>query len=278
VTEAVVEGLGLHSGQPVRVIVRARPGPVALRVGDLEARIDELTVGSTARATTVEARGRARDGSRAEAFRVGTVEHAFAALAGLGIYEGLEMDVDGPELPLLDGGASAWCAVIDGLGVTASAPRTRVARREAFTIGASRYAFCPGHGVRVEARLELEGFDERVVAPEARWDGDPSDFRARIAPARTFALARDVDELAARGLARHVDPSAVVVLTSSGALSAGRPFEPVEPARHKLLDLVGDLYLYGGPPLGLVRAVRPGHAANALAMRRARDEGIVVSD
>jgi UDP-3-O-acyl-N-acetylglucosamine deacetylase len=70
----------------------------------------------------------------------------------------------------------------------------------------------------------------------------------------------------------------VVVLTPDGALSAGRPFEPDEPARHKLLDLVGDLYLYGGPPVGHVRAVRPGHAANALAMRRARDEGIVVSD
>jgi UDP-3-O-[3-hydroxymyristoyl] N-acetylglucosamine deacetylase len=229
VIEAVVEGIGLHTGQPARVIVRARPGPVTLRVGALEARIDELTVGSTARATTVEARGRARDGARAGPFRVGTVEHAFAALAGLGIYEGLGMDVDGPELPLLDGGASAWCAVIDGLGVMASAPRTRVARREALTIGASRYEFCPGDGVRLEVRLELEGFDERIVAPD-------------------------------------------------GALSAGRPFEPDEPARHKLLDLVGDLYLYGGPPVGHVRAVRPGHAANALAMRRARDEGIVVSD
>ncbi|HEY5147779.1 MAG TPA: UDP-3-O-acyl-N-acetylglucosamine deacetylase [Polyangiaceae bacterium] len=276
--EAVVEGVGLHSGQPARVIVRARPGPVTLRVGGLEARIDELTVGSTARATTVEARGRARDGARAGPFRVGTVEHAFAALAGLGIYEGLGMDVEGPELPLLDGGASAWCAVIDGLGVMASAPRTRVARREVLTIGPSRYEFCTGEGVRLEVRLELAGFDERVVAPEAHWDGDASDFRARIAPARTFALGRDVDELAARGLARHVDPTSVVVLTPDGALSAGRPFEPDEPARHKLLDLVGDLYLYGGPPVGHVRAVRPGHAANALAMRRARDEGIVVSD
>jgi UDP-3-O-[3-hydroxymyristoyl] N-acetylglucosamine deacetylase len=278
VIEAVVEGIGLHSGQPARVIVRARPGPVTLRVGALEARVDELTVVSTARATTVEARGGPRDGARAGSFRVGTVEHAFAALAGLGIYEGLGMDIDGPELPLLDGGASAWCAVIHELGVMGSARLTRVARREVLTVGASRYEFCPAESVRLEVRLELAGFDERVVVPEARWDGEAADFRARVAPARTFALARDVDELAARGLARHVDPTSVVVLTPDGALSAGRQFEPDEPARHKLLDLVGDLYLYGGPPVGHVRAVRPGHAANAQAMRQARDEGIVVSD
>jgi UDP-3-O-[3-hydroxymyristoyl] N-acetylglucosamine deacetylase len=278
VIEAVVEGIGLHSGQPARVIVRARPGPVTLRVGALEARIDELTVVSTARATTVEARGGPRDGPPTGSFRIGTVEHAFAALAGLGIHEGLGMDIDGPELPLLDGGASAWCAVIDELGVMGSVRRTRVARREVLTVGASRYEFYPAESVRLEVRLELAGFDERVVVPEARWDGDAADFRARVAPARTFALARDVDELSARGLARHVDPTSVVVLTPDGALSAGRPFEPDEPARHKLLDLVGDLYLYGGPPVGHVRAVRPGHAANAQAMRQARDEGIVVSD
>ena len=266
--EVVIEGIGLHSGQPVRVVLRARRGPVTLWTGSIGARIDELRIASTTRATTVEAHG--------GAFRLATVEHALAALGGLGVYDGLEMHVDGPELPLLDGGAGAWCDAVAQLGVTASTPRARVTRRAALAIGASRYEFTPADRVVVEVRLELDGFSERAVVPEARWEGDGADFRARIAPARTFALARDFDALVAGGLARHVDPTSVVVLTPGGALHAGRPFEPDEPARHKLLDLVGDLYLCGGPPVGRVRAVRPGHAANAEAVRRACEEAVVV--
>jgi len=268
VVETAVEGVGLHSGRRVRVVLRARRGAVTVRVAGREARIDELSVASTSRATSVEAHG--------GALRLGTVEHAFAALGGLGIYEGLGLAVEGPELPLLDGGASVWCDAIDALGVAPSAPRARVARPAVFALGSSRYEFTPGDRVSLEARLELDGFDERVVVPEARWDGSPADFRARIAPARTFALARELDELAAAGLARNVDPESVVILAPGGAHYAGRPFEPDEPVRHKLLDLIGDLYLYGGPPVGQLRAVRPGHAANAEVMRRARDEGIVI--
>ena len=84
-------------------------------------------------------------------------------------------------------------------------------------------------------------------------------------------LARDIGELVAGGLARHVEPASVVVLAPEAILHAGRAFSPDEPARHKLLDLLGDLYLSGGPPLGRLRAVRPGHAANAVAAQaRAR--------
>jgi UDP-3-O-[3-hydroxymyristoyl] N-acetylglucosamine deacetylase len=269
-SEASVEGVGLHSGAPVRVVLRRRAGPVTLEAAGLEARIDELVVASTTRATTVEAHG--------GALRVGTVEHAFAALAGLGVYEGLAMSVDGPEMPLLDGGSAAWCHAIDRVHVTPRGPRLRIARTAAFEVGESRYEFTRGARVEVEVRLELDGFDETRVAPEARWDADAGDFRRRIAPARTFALARDIGELVASGLARHVDPESVVVLGPDGILHAGRPFLPDEPARHKLLDLMGDLYLSGGPPLGRLRVVRPGHAANAIAMRRARAEGIVAAD
>jgi UDP-3-O-[3-hydroxymyristoyl] N-acetylglucosamine deacetylase len=269
-SEIFVEGVGLHSGAPARVTLRRRSGPVTLAAGGLEARIDQLVVGSTARATTVEA----HDGS----LRVGTVEHLFAALAGLGLYEGLALSVDGPEMPLLDGGSAAWCASIDRLAVAPSAPLLRVARAAALDVGASRYEFTPAAGVEVEVRLELDGFDEARVASEARWGGGADDFRLRIATARTFVLARDIGDLVAGGLARHVDPASVVVLAPEAILHAGRAFRPDEPARHKLLDLLGDLYLSGGPPLGRLRAVRPGHAANAVAMQRARAEGIVLAD
>ncbi len=242
-----------------------REGPVRLRSGSVEARIDELEVVSTARATTVQSRG--------GGLRLGTVEHAFAALAGLGIREGLVIDVDGPEMPLLDGGASAWCAALQRLEVTPSAPRLRVTRAASFDVGPSHYELTPAeHAVEVTARID---FDDPRIAPEATWTGDAADFVARIAPARTFALAREIDELARRGLARHVDPACVVVITPDAILHAGRPALPDEPARHKLLDLLGDLYLHGGPPYGRTLAIRPGHAANARFVRRALEDGVL---
>jgi UDP-3-O-[3-hydroxymyristoyl] N-acetylglucosamine deacetylase len=271
--EVVLEGVGLHTGAPARVLLMPRKGPVTLRssfgVGGPEARIDELRVARTARATTVEGPG-------PDGLRVGTVEHAFAALAGLGVHEGVVLAVEGPEMPLLDGTARDWCDALARIGAPMSGPRLRVARAAAFDVGPSSYEFAPGadgHLVDIEVRLEL---DDARIDPVARWTGDAADFRDRIAPARTFATAGDLPELARRGLARHVPPTAVIVLTPDEILCAGRPFAADEPARHKLLDMLGDLYLHGGPPAGRLRAVRPGHAANARAFARARDEGILV--
>ena len=122
--------------------------------------------------------------------------------------------------------------------------------------------------------MVVELGDSRLSA-SASWSGDAIDFAARIAPARTFALARDADELVVAGLARHVDPASVVLVADDAIHSAGMPFAPDEPARHKLLDLMGDLYLRGGPPRGTVRATRPGHAANAEACRIALSNGLL---
>jgi UDP-3-O-[3-hydroxymyristoyl] N-acetylglucosamine deacetylase len=262
--ELIVDGIGLHTGSPVRVTLRARRGPVSLSIGGLEASVDRFAVVDTARATTIAA----LDGR----IRVATVEHAFAALAGLGIRAGVVLVVDGEELPLLDGGAAEWCKALEALRLPPSVPLSRVARAGVVEVGASYYEFRPADRVEVEARLELDHPD---VTPEARWTGDASDFRARIAPARTFVLASDVEDLARRGLARHVDPRSVVVLSHDSVHCVG-PYVPDEPVRHKLLDLLGDAYLHGGPPLGRTRAVRPGHAANRTAFTRAWADGILV--
>ena len=228
--------------------------------------MDELEVAATARATTLRA--------RATGARLATVEHLFAALAGLGIFDGLIVAAEGPELPLLDGGARSWCEAIAQLCIARRGPRLRVARKAVIEVGASRYEFAPGAGVEVEGTID---FNDDRLSPRAHWTGDAADFVARIAPARTFALARDVEELVARGLAHHVDPESVVVIGPEAIHHAGRPFFYDEPAPHKLLDLLGDAYLFGGPPLGLLRAHRPGHAANTFALRRACEEGILVS-
>jgi UDP-3-O-[3-hydroxymyristoyl] N-acetylglucosamine deacetylase len=264
--QVTVEGRALHSGERARVVVRRRAGPFRLVQRGMEAELQELSVASTERATTVEARG--------GAMRVGTVEHAFAALAGLGLHGGVTLEVDGPELPLLDGGASEWCGAFAALEVPRSSPSLHVARHVVLEKGRSRYELTPSaRGFCVEVHFETN--DPRL-ARRARWDGDPDDFVARIAPARTFALAAEVVDLERRGLARHVDPRSVVVIAPDAIHYAGRPFEADEPARHKLLDLVGDLFLHGGPPFGHVLAVRPGHESNILALRAAIADGVLV--
>jgi len=260
----VVEGVGLHTGTPTRVVLQASPGPVRLQRSGVVAPLADLVVASTARATTVE--------TRSGDLRVGTVEHVFAALAGLGVYGGILLEVDGSEMPLLDGGCTAWCAAIGRLELPASRPPLRVVRPAVLEVGPSRFELSPADGIDVSVRLQI---DDAPLVLDARWRGDPHDFVARIAPARTFVLARELEELVRRGLARHVDPECVVVVGPDAIHHAGRPALPDEPVRHKLLDLVGDLYLYGGPPIGRVHAVRPGHAANARAIRRALDEGVL---
>jgi len=262
----VVEGQGLHTGKRARVTCRVDDGPLRLRLGDRDVALFEgdVVVDGASRSTTIAS----TDG----VVRVGTVEHLFAALGALGLYDGLVLDVEGPEIPLLDGGARAFVTALRSLSLPKKPPRLVVAREGAIAIGESLYEFRGGAESAVEVEVD---FGDPRLERRASWRGDADDFVARIAPARTFGFAREVEELLERGLASHVDRESVVVLMDDRVLSAGAPFLPDEPARHKLLDLVGDLFVHGGPPRGHVRATRPGHAATHEAMRRALADEIV---
>jgi len=253
----VIAGLGLHHGAPGRVSLARREGETRLNGAPLAAWRAVQVERSTA---IVHGDARAR-----------TVEHLFAALAGAGLGRGVDITLEGPEPPILDGCAAAWMDAAVGLEVAPSAPALRVASDGVIDVGTSRYSFRPGDGTHVSVELALS--DPRL-APTATWDGDARDFRDRIAPARTFCFAHEVAELARAGLASHVKPEMVVVIGDE-ILARGRPFEADEPARHKLLDLVGDLFLYGGPPIGSVAAHRPGHWATHEAVRIARERGIL---
>lgn len=238
-----------------RVRLAAAPGPV--RLGGVP--VASLVVVPGDRSTVV----------RAGDAELGTVEHLLAALGAGAVREGLAIDVDGPELPLLDGGARAWC---DAIAELPGGEAPRIARAGVIDVGGSRYVFEPGDDVTIEVTID---FGDPRLAASARWEGDRADFAARIAPARTFGFAHEVEALLARGLAKHVAPSSVVVVAPDVIHAAGAPFTADEPARHKLLDLVGDLYVHGGPFRGRLHAHRPGHAATHEAMRRARAEGLV---
>ena len=256
--EVVVEGLGLHAGLPGRVTLRPSPGESSLN-GHPISRFRAVRAERSTAIVYGEVQAR-------------TVEHLFAALAALRLREGIAITLVGPEPPILDGCAAAWFDQLAQLGVRSVPASLRIARAGTIEVGLSRYTFVPGAKTAVSVHIEVG--DDRIAA-DARWAGDAADFRQRIAPARTFCFAHEVEALARAGLASHVTPEMVVVIGDE-ILASGRPFEPDEPARHKILDLVGDLFLYGGPPIGEVAAHRPGHWSTHEAMRRALAEGIVV--
>lgn len=259
-----IDGQGLHGGARATVRFVRELGPVRLRSGAVEAGLEDLVFDGASRSTCVTT----RDGR----LRIGTVEHLFAALGSASIREGVVVEIDGPEIPLVDGGARVFVDALARLDLAPTATSLVVERSGVIEVGASRYELAPHDGVRVEVEID---FDDRRLEPVASWDGDPADFRERIAPARTFGFGHEVDALASRGLATHVSPDSVVVITRDRILTAGPEFRPDEPARHKLLDLVGDLYAHGGPPRGAIRAKRPGHAATHEAIRRAIAAGLV---
>ena len=260
-----VGGRGLFGARRTDVVLRRAGGATTL----LGARRTAWTIVDGLRTTTL------RVGDR----KVSCVEHLFAALGALGAYEGLAVDVEGEpplELPLLDGGAREWCGAVRALDVPAARPPLVVVRDGEVSIGESLYVFRrTDAGVRrVSVRVEFPPH-----ASDAAWDGTAYDFVARIAPARTFVAARDLDLLLARGAAPEVDPSSVLILADEGRVHAtGVPFTADEPARHKLLDLIGDLFVHGGPPEGSVHAARPSHAGTHAAIVEALAAGTLAYD
>ncbi|MBI1756726.1 MAG: UDP-3-O-acyl-N-acetylglucosamine deacetylase [Fimbriimonas ginsengisoli] len=249
------EGLGLHSGE--RVSIRVHPGSVGIgfRQGSERWQATPENVTSTARCTAIGG--------------ISTVEHLMAALAGSEVTD-VEIEVEGGEVPALDGSAAPFVAAFQRVGFEtighAEAPdlfqRVFALRDE------SKIAISKGTGHwRAEYRCE------------PRWPGAQvfetidvnSDFPTQIAPARTFAHHDEVAAIRAAGLGLGLDESSALVLGEAGYVNEAR--FPDEPARHKLLDLIGDLYLAGVPIRLLnVSAARSGHSVNVQAARLLRGQ------
>jgi len=192
---------------------------------------------------------------------VATVEHLLSALAGLGVADAL-IEVEGPEVPILDGSALGF---VEALKPTVSPGHgsgpTIVIRHEA-TVTDPSGAYIrasPGIGCSMTYRLDY-GAGSPLPAQQATWDGSAEGFVHGIAPARTFSLLHEARAAQEMGLFKHLTPREMLVIGSDG-----RPVENTlrfsdEPARHKLLDLIGDLSLLGGRIEGKVVAYRSGHA------------------
>jgi UDP-3-O-[3-hydroxymyristoyl] N-acetylglucosamine deacetylase len=242
-------------------------GPVVFRTPHGEATIDELAV--------VRADYGVRVTCDSIGFDADGVEHLLSALGGLRVTSGVAIELTGAELPLLDGAALEFAQAIEELRPPRTGgPSLRVVEPGVVELGASTYSFLPGATVALE--VEIDFAEAAIGVQRFAWGGDTGSFIADVAWARTFGFRRDGPALMRAGRARGVDPSRVMVLDGDGAVEPpGTPARPGEFARHKLLDLVGDLYLFGGPPIGEVRATRPGHGATHRAVAAALERGIL---
>jgi UDP-3-O-[3-hydroxymyristoyl] N-acetylglucosamine deacetylase len=264
--ENILRGVALHRGGPAEVRLAAVAGPITLVQRGASAALADLHVARADRGVTLAS----TDGR----VRVDLVEHLFAALGGLGVDAGVRIAIDDEELPLLDGGARRFAEAILALGLAREpAQRALVITREAsIPRGSALYHFAPGPSAAL--RVEVE-FRAPVGRQSAEWRGDAADFLERIAPARTFGWADEHAALLASGRAAAVDLDAVLVFDERGAIPGCRPAGEAEAARHKLLDLIGDLAIYGGPPRGAIVASRPGHAATHAVVAEALALGVL---
>ena len=261
-----LRGVGLHTGQEVEAIVH--PGDVdeglSFRRTDLDGtpRInvcpENLCVNNGLRCTAV---------GRGEAV-IYTVEHLLSVFSGLGITN-VQVDLNGPELPGLDGSGKEFLEAIERAGVVdQDQPADVFQIQEPVGVedgrGGAIYVF-PSDELKVSYTLDYDvpllrsQFFSRVITPEV--------FKQEIAPCRTFCLASEAEELQARGLGKGATRQNTLVVGPDGVQDNELRF-PDEFARHKVLDLLGDLYALGRPIQGHVFAVKSGHHLNVQLLKK----------
>ena len=268
-TSAAVCGVGLHTG----TMVNARLTPAPAFTGYIFRRVDlggfdvPATPSSVARvsyATTLMRKG----------VMVSTVEHLLAALIGLEI-DNCIIEIDGMEVPILDGSAEPWVDLIEDAGtcrLEAERNYLQIVRPIEVRESNRSIRIEPADEYRITCRIDFEhpvvGRQERSVAIAG------GSFARELAAARTFGFEREIETLRQAGLIQGGSLENAIVLTSAGGMLNEVALRwPDEFVRHKMIDIIGDLALFGMPVLGHVVADKAGHALHTqLVAKVLRDE------
>lgn len=250
-----LEGVGLHRGEPARLVVDPAPPGTGLVFVREDRDGFEIPALQQHRSGMVHA-------SRVAIGEVGidTPEHLLASLFALGV-DNARLLLWGPEVPILDGSALPFARALLEAGITDQdppAPRIVVTQPVVVEDEGRRLEAHPGEGLRLTAGIDFEhenlGYQELTVRIDSA-----TDFLAKLAPARTFGMKRDVDRLQAMGLAKGGSLDNAILIDDAGVQGVPLRF-PDEFVRHKLLDLVGDLALLGCGLSARVVAWRAGHS------------------
>ena len=265
VAPAIIAGVGVHTGDRVRLAVRPAPagtGIVFVRT-DVKDRDNRIPVSGEA---VVDARLNTMI-ENAAGVRLSTIEHLMAAFAALGVSNAV-VEVDGPELPILDGSALQFVQLLDRAGFRRQeAPVRYIEILEPIRVqdGDKSAALLPCD--RYEMRFEID-FDTPVIGNQVvDFVVDEETFRNEIMAARTFGFAHEVEALRRAGLARGGSLENAVVIDGDQILNPGGLRMEREFVKHKALDAIGDLYVLGAPLLGRYEGVKAGHAINNLLVR-----------
>lgn len=265
-------GVGVHSGAHVRLVLT----PAAANTGIVFVRSDVSGADNVivAHADSVSETRNCTTLANASGVEIGTVEHLMSACAGLGV-DNLLVEVDGPELPILDGSSAPFVQVLSNAGVrtlTATQRVIRITEPVEVRMGAKRAALLPAvdfDGLELDVTIR---FADPAIGVQRRCVRlTPETFLDDIAHARTFGFLADVETMRAAGLGRGASMDNTLVVDSGRVMNPdGLRFDD-EFVRHKLLDAVGDLALAGAPICGRFVADQPGHALNALLVRALLD-------
>jgi UDP-3-O-[3-hydroxymyristoyl] N-acetylglucosamine deacetylase len=248
-------GVGLHSGLKVgmRLCPAAADTGIVFRRDGAEIPALWSNVVDSSLCTTL---------SNREGVSVGTVEHLLAALAGCEV-DNVAIEIDGPEVPIMDGSAEPFVFLIDCAGlVEQDAPRRaiKILRPVSLTEGSKTAALLPEDGFSMT--VEIDFASRAISRQDIALVIDAATFKSEIARARTFGFLHEVDRMRAAGLARGGSLENAVVVSGDTVLNEGGLRFGDEFVRHKMLDAVGDLALAGAPIIGHFRGVRSGHALN----------------
>ncbi|MFL5301388.1 MAG: UDP-3-O-acyl-N-acetylglucosamine deacetylase [Anaeromyxobacteraceae bacterium] len=255
-------GVGLHTGMPATLsLAPAAPdtGIVFVRrdLGvEIPARADNVV--DTTLSTTLGV----------NSARVATVEHVLAALTGMGV-DNCRVEVDGPEIPILDGSAAPFVYLVREAGVRQQRPGKRfllLQRAVEVRDGDKLARLEPAQEMSIRFTVD---FDHPLVTDQS-FDFTFSDrrFAREVAPARTFCFVRDIERMKAAGLAKGGTLENAIVIDDFSILNPGGLRFPDEFARHKVLDAVGDLSLVGMPLIAAFTARKSGHAMNQALVRK----------
>ncbi len=268
----ICAGVGVHSGARAKMVIKPAECGTGIRFhrsdlgpesGLIEARGDRVTEVQLGTTLTNE------DGAS-----VATVEHFLAACAGMGI-DNLLVEIDGPEVPIMDGSSAVFCELFIGAGLKRqSALRRRIRILDAIEVrdGVKWARLSPTSDNALTLRAKIEFESRAIGTQQMAMRMLPGLFARDIAFARTFGFAGDVEMLKAMGLARGGSLDNAVVIDGDLVINPEGLRSDDEFIRHKLLDAVGDLALAGGAIAGAYEAYQPGHAMNNKLVRALLDQ------
>jgi len=257
-----LEGVGLHLGQPCRLTFRGAAAGSGIWFRRIDLPDAPVTPAHVRHAVLSERRTQLGDGPGA----LHTVEHVLAAAVGLDI-DDLEIEMDAPEPPVLDGSAAPFVDALERGGIAEQAGRVQyldIRRLVRLEDGASSYEARPCDVLQLAVTID---FPHPLIGQQTgtyRLTRDA--FRTELAPARTFGFVREVEMLRSKGLIQGASTANAVVLDETGVMDTTLRW-PDEFVRHKALDCIGDLALAGKRVRGHIRAHKPSHRGTVLLVR-----------